>query len=765
MGLLLRTQDRKPTKNRIARFFGISGGDGPRAGRPRTQRKQRFLGIEEMEGRTMMSNIPVFTSVQVPAYSSTVLPLAPMQQTIADGHYVPGEYWEQSAQANLTAGTLYVVSEDVQAQNQSGSFSSNTPSGVFVDAANGARVAYQDTFSGSTIDPESGLLTNDNTVIFRAPTTGLYTFGVGHIWYGGPNDSYTLTVRPITLDTSDLAPSQNASDAAKLNFQGGGLYAYLDPTNTVLTLSGPTGRGFQLTGQFQETVSPAGLGLSTATITSTGSSITLDSGVGPISLPLASGTNFTVTTLANGYNGLFGEVAAAGIQFPGSSIIQDIFTPVTSQVGLNLGDLGLGAEAPGVEFGIALGDDPAVMANDAPVNPAVPYLYLNVGTGFSASFGKIEAGALAKGASIDIDPADPSVFVDIKGLPVVGNINFGLSEHGYIPFTPEQTPNHWTGNSLYGDVYYGGTLSIAELTENEVPVSISGQTVINFSTTAGPWTSGVAQKVKDLFSGNATLSELETEAYGFNGTAGLSFDGGGAAEISLTLDAATLIVDGPAQAIYFRGGTVNPLEGTPVAFLDQNANGAAQGFTVDGYLNLNGQFDATLYGNFTIDQIGLSGTLDVSNTQITASASLDLGFISGNVSGTVYWYGGYSLSGSVDLNASGDNGIPGAFDVYGDVSGSLNIGLYDSGTAELWGTASITGSAYVAGNYVGSINQSAYFSVQSNVGLNVSSITSQAANDISSSINSLLNTFEQDLQNAEQTVQNGWNWFWSGSWL
>src|SRR5208283_4312922 len=192
------------------------------------------------------------------------------------------------------------------------------------------------------------------------------------------------------------------------------------------------------------------------------------------------------------------------------------------------------------------------------------------------------AGAVAKGASIDIDPADPSVFVDIKGLPVVGNINFGLSEHGYIPFTPEQTPNHWTGNSLYGDVYYGGTLSIAELTENEVPVFISGQTVINFNTTAGPWTSGVAQKVKDLFSGNATLSELETEAYGFNGTAGLSFDGGGVAELSVTLDAATLIVDGPAQAIYFRGGTVNPLEGTPVAFLDQNANGAALGFTADG---------------------------------------------------------------------------------------------------------------------------------------------------------------------------------------
>ena len=99
-------------------------------------------------------------------------------------------------------------------------------------------------------------MTNDNSVILLHPMTGLYNFGVGHIAYGSPSDTYTLTIRPIALDTSDLAPDQNAADATKLSFQGGGLYAFLDPTNTVLTLDGPTGRGFQLTGQFQETVSP-----------------------------------------------------------------------------------------------------------------------------------------------------------------------------------------------------------------------------------------------------------------------------------------------------------------------------------------------------------------------------------------------------------------------------------------------------------------------------------------------------------------------------
>ena len=706
-----------------------------------------------------MSNIPVLTTVYAPPDTPTVVQLAPMQNTVVNGSFDQWQYWNEEVQANLTAGQLYVVTEDVQAGNFLGQTSNNTPSGLFVDAADGTRVAYSDTFSSPRIDPQTVLWTNDNTVIFRAPTTELYNFGVGHIAYGSPYDSYTLSIRPITLDNSSLAPDQNPADAAKLSFTGGGLYAFLDPTNTVLTLDGPTGRGFQITGQFQETVSPTSIPtVTTATITSTGNSITLDSGLGPITIPLAPGTNFTVTTLPNGYNGLFGEVNSAGIQFPGESIIQSIITPVTSQVGLNLSGLGVNAETPGIEFGIALGDDPAVMANDAPVNPAVPYLYLNVNTGFSTSFGKIEAGAMAKGASVDIDPADPSIFVDIKGLPGLGNVNFGLSEHGYIAFTPQQTPNNWGQHSLYGDVYYGGTLDIAELTENEVPIFLSGEAVINFDTNAGAWTSGVAQKIQDLFNGNATLSELETEAYGFNGTAGLSLDGGGIAEVSVTLDAASLIINGPTQSIYFRGGTVNPLEGTPVAFLDQNANGAAQGFTVDGYLNLNGQFDATLYGNFDLDQIGLSGSIEISSYGLFANGSFNNGFLQGTVSGSVYWDGEFYLGGSVSVGVSADIGIPGFSDVYGGIGGSLYLSLYDNGVVEVSGSAYVYGSAYVLGTYVGGISQSVYFDVSTNLALDASSFISQAANAVDSAVESLYNSWEQQ-------VQNGWNWFWGGSWL
>ncbi|MGC8639216.1 MAG: hypothetical protein ACP5XB_04980 [Isosphaeraceae bacterium] len=748
-----------PAPNRLSRFFGLAG-RRPRGDRRQAARNRVFFSLEAMEERALMSNIPVLATVSAPATTPTVVQLAPMQNTVVNGSFPQWQYWNQEVEANLTAGEIYAVSEDVQATNQAGQFSSNTPSGLFVAEPDGTWAGYHDTFSAPTTDPLTGNSTNDNSVVFRAPVTGLYTFGVGHIAYGSTSDSYTLTIRPIALDNSTLVPDQNAADAAKLSFQGGGLYAFLDPTDTVLTLDGPTGRGFQLTGQFQETVTPvSGSSLTTATITSTGSSITLDSGLGPITLPLPSGTNFTVTTLANGYNGLFGEVSTAGVQFPAESIINDILNPVSSQVGLNLNSLGLSTELPGVEFGIALGDNPAVMANNAPVNPAVPYLYLNVNTGFTASFGKIEAGALAKGASVAIDPADPSIFVDIKGLPGLSNLNFGLSEHGYIAFTPEQTPNDWGNQALYGDVSYGGTLNIAELTENAVPISLSGEAVINFNTTAGPWTSGLAQKVQDLFNGDATLSELETEAYGLNGTMGLALGVAGGGDLSVPLDAATVIIDGPAQSLYFRGGTINPLAGTQVAFLDTNANGAALGFTADGYLNFgNGQFDATLYGNFTIDQIGLSGTLNVSNSGITANASLDLGFLYGSVSGSIYWYGGYELGGSVYVSIGADVGTPDSANVSGGLDGVLNIALYQNGYADIWGNAEVYGSVSVAGNNIGSIDQIAYFNVSTNVGFDPSSFLNEAASAIDSAVESLYNSWSQ-------SVQNGWNWFWSGSWL
>ena len=173
MALFVRTQDKDQTKNRIASFFGLSGGAKTRAGRSRTQRNWQFLGLEEMEGRTMMSNIPVFTSVQVPAYGSTVLPLAPMENSVAKGTFLPGQTSTGGVHANLTAGVLYTVSDDVQSSPQYTGYPATTaPSLLQVIDPSGSYVTFHSTYPGSTVNPETGLQTNDNTVIFRARRPG-----------------------------------------------------------------------------------------------------------------------------------------------------------------------------------------------------------------------------------------------------------------------------------------------------------------------------------------------------------------------------------------------------------------------------------------------------------------------------------------------------------------------------------------------------------------------------------------------------------------
>ena len=48
---------------------------------------------------------------------------------------------------------------------------------------------------------------------------------------------------------------------------------------------------------------------------------------------------------------------------------------------------------------------------------------------------------------ISTSAADQIVFT---GLPVVPDFPVGISQNGYIPFTPQVTPSHFSGQTLYG---------------------------------------------------------------------------------------------------------------------------------------------------------------------------------------------------------------------------------------------------------------------------------------------------------------------------
>ena len=101
--------------DRFSRLFGLAGRGRPRSDRRQTARNRMLFSLEAMEERALMSNIPVLTTVNAPASTPTVVQLAPMEETVVNGNFVQWQYWNEEVQANLTAGELYVVSEDVQA--------------------------------------------------------------------------------------------------------------------------------------------------------------------------------------------------------------------------------------------------------------------------------------------------------------------------------------------------------------------------------------------------------------------------------------------------------------------------------------------------------------------------------------------------------------------------------------------------------------------------------------------------------------------------
>jgi hypothetical protein len=653
-----------------------------------------------MEERAMMSNIPVFESLNVINGTNPIVQVAPMEQTILHGNFQNGAT-SDTVQVQLQSGELFTAGLNVVYPI----YNSDLGSGLKVTDPRGVQVATESTyvFGGQiATDPISGAATTDTQVAFRAATSGTYTIEVDDIpWLGAflGSPSYNLSLRPVELDQGSLMPNANAQDAAKLQFSGGGLYSWLDSTQSVLTFSGPTGRGFQIDGQFSETTSPvSGSSFTTSTIVGTGK-LVLQSGYGSVALPLPAGLELVVTTQANGYNGLFGEVASAGLQFPYSQTGGELADPVAAYSGNNLvgtinsglSRLGAQISVPNVSFGIGLGDQVSQIISGAPVDPAIPYLYLSVNVGASASFGQVQASVGGYGGSIVIDPADPSVYVDVQGIPNVPELAVAVSRQGLIPFTPEVAPSRFSGKELYGDLYFKGTLDLASLTLDTVPLYETGVFDVNFdSQQTAYWTSKAQQEASDFITGKLTLQELNDVSVGSNSETGASITLEDALGITIPLAGSTEIINGPASEVDFAASTINPFQNTPLAFLDN------QNFSVDGYYNwATSQFDVNLTGTVTVLGYPIANAdLDVNSAGVTLTGRIDFLGMNANVDGYFNYDGTFEVLGTIapafSVNAT----------LYGtgftaSVSSTLHFGFDNYGNVWVNGKATVSASLWV----------------------------------------------------------------------
>ena len=224
---------------------------------------------------------------------------------------------------------------------------------------------------------------------FTAPASGVYTITISSSDVGLSDWLYSMELRPIELFGRTVDPAASTSNAGLVSYTGGGLYAWLNASQTDLTFSGPTGIGFQVGGHWRETTVANGLnGGYTSTYKDTGD-ISLTMLGQTLTIPLPSGASFTVTTQADGADGLFGQETGESLNL-GPVSLADLVDPMQG-----LGDLSsfnfLGGDvsSPGVRVGIDLGSSSGVQSTNLPVDPAVPYLYFSLSTDTTLTYGNI----------------------------------------------------------------------------------------------------------------------------------------------------------------------------------------------------------------------------------------------------------------------------------------------------------------------------------------------------------------------------------------
>jgi hypothetical protein len=411
---------------------------------------------------------------------------------------------------------------------------------------------------------------------------------------------YELDLRPIGLDNANTDPNLLRKNVS------GAMAEYVWLNGDTLQISGPTGHGFSIRGNWVQTTSQSN-GMISSTYSVTGT-VYLVTALGDIRMSISDGQSLSVSSKPQLNGDFFGEVRAVDFNVVTFTVGQLRSTfGIKSQFGV--GDMGIPDDTVitlsgrvGGFIGVGLGSDAALQSTKLPLNAAVPYLYFSVNT--------VVAGQIALVA----DPSDPALFIKstVQGLPI-GPVEIqaiGFSQHGLIPYTPTTTPSQYTGQ-LSGHVLLQGSVDTTSITV--IPSKVDGDITLNLDPNrTGKFLGGYGVTAADLVSlftdapvANANFKEHATEVFknlsvGINGTLRINpfadqqdafkekHDGelawlfSGRSFTSRALDWAShkaldkgtdhealellrigegsLIYDGPSLSAYFRGRSVNPFE-------------------------------------------------------------------------------------------------------------------------------------------------------------------------------------------------------------
>jgi hypothetical protein len=431
--------------------------------------------------------------------------------------------------------------------------------------------------------------------------------------------AYELDLRPIGLDNNNYDPNL-------LRMSGGAMYTWLD--GNTLYVSGPTGHGFGIQADWVQKTTTDRAGAISSTYTATGS-VYLQTAIGLHTMGVASDAGFVVTTKAQANGDAFGEVRS--LDFTTTIALSKLVTPfgMTSAWGFDLDFLNVdvAVTARSGIAGIALGSDASLEKSGVPLNAAVPYLFFSVNVpaiGNAAIVVDPSDPALYINSSKGIKLG----YLEINGI---GFSQHGLIPYtpGYVTSLGkfiENAPSQYKGQLsghllLQGSVDTTGITWIPSKVEGDVTINLdpnrTGKLLGGMGATAADLANvfadldssgeGVKRALNDSGSAikHATEQFFRNHSVGVNGTmkinplaavqdalrdkmdqsselaflkffhprlangviniADMAADHDTLTQVSVGYG--SMIYDGPTLSTYFRSGSVNPFEGTPLEIL------------------------------------------------------------------------------------------------------------------------------------------------------------------------------------------------------
>lgn len=490
-------------------------------------------------------------------------------------------------------------------------------------------------------EPESNAFAMDPALGYYAPAAGTYYVKVttGSTDYS-LGRSYNLNLERVGVEDTNVLPLRLK--------QGGAGHAWLNASGDTLNVTGPTGYGFSLRGNWAKA-----RGGDAVTYTATGTlylrSTYLTGSVGEIAVQVARGETFRVTTRAPGWDQL-GEIASVGGHLGLS--VEPYAAGIEQALGVDLSDVAVGAKWTIKTGAQVKAEYQGYVQNDiAQVLDGVPYLVYGDAGSLKLNFGQVSLTTTDQSELVMIaDPADPMLYVGYKDYAFAGSLN------GRIPFNTAVTPPAESSGpysvllpnlGYYGHVYAAGEFPLAG-----VPMSVHGDVTVDLDADGDGQFLGGAGNADQLFRGDLTAVEavLRDVNVGVNGGVSLGYTVAGRS-LTVPLGGASVFYSGPHQGVWFKGaqGTaVNPWAGTVLEDF-QVGPGAA----VEGYAYRDGRFSVSTTSSYKLFTLDAALTVTVTNDGIRAAGTVTTPIGRADVSGSIAFNGDFALAGQLQIDVGG----------------------------------------------------------------------------------------------------------------